>query len=58
MGREELYTWYWWGRLREKDHFEEPSLNEEIILKWVIMMHFVGVYWIEVARGKGRRWEI
>jgi len=28
MGRAEVYTWYWWGRLREKDYLEEPGLDE------------------------------
>ena len=35
MGRREVYTGYWWGNLRERDHLENPSADGRIILRWV-----------------------
>jgi len=43
MGRGEVYTWYWWGSPREKDHLEEPWFGE--------------MYWTKVAQSRDRRWE-
>jgi hypothetical protein len=31
MGRGEVYTGFWWGNLRERDHFEDPSLDGKLI---------------------------
>jgi len=31
--REEAYTVFWWGNLREKDHSEHAGVNERIILR-------------------------
>jgi hypothetical protein len=33
MGRE-VYTGFWWGNLRERNHFEDPGIDKRIILKW------------------------
>jgi len=35
MGRGEVYTGFWWRNLIEKDHLEDPDLNERIILRWI-----------------------
>lgn len=53
-----MYTWYCWESLREKNHLEEPGLDEEIILKWIIKQCFGGMRWIEVAQGRDRGWEL
>jgi hypothetical protein len=58
MGRREVYTWYCWESLREKNHLEEPGLDVEIILKWIIRKCFGGMHWIEVAQGRDRRWKL
>jgi hypothetical protein len=26
---------FWWGNLWERDHLEDPDVNERMILKWV-----------------------
>jgi hypothetical protein len=28
------HTGFWWGGLRERDHWEDLSVNGRIILKW------------------------
>jgi hypothetical protein len=30
---EEPSTEFWWGNLRGKDHFEDPGVDERIILR-------------------------
>jgi hypothetical protein len=31
MGREETYTAFWWGNLRERDHLGDPGVDGSII---------------------------
>jgi hypothetical protein len=33
MGRKEVPTGFWWGNLRERDHLEDPGLDERIIIR-------------------------
>ena len=33
--RGELHTGFWWGNLRERDHFEDPGVVGRIILRWI-----------------------
>jgi len=30
-----VYRELWWGNLRERDHFEDPGIDERIILRWI-----------------------
>jgi len=30
-----VYTGFWWGNLRERDHMEEPDVYRRIILRWI-----------------------
>jgi hypothetical protein len=34
-GRRELHTGFWWGVLREIDHFGDPGVDGRIILKCI-----------------------
>ena len=34
-GREEVYTGFWWGNLRGRDHLEDPGLDRRTILRWI-----------------------
>jgi hypothetical protein len=34
-GRKEVYTGTWRGNLRERDHLEDPCVDERIILRWI-----------------------
>ena len=35
MGREEVFTGFWWGNLRERDHLEDLGVDGRIILRWI-----------------------
>jgi hypothetical protein len=35
MGRREVYTEFWWGNTRERDHLEDPGLDGRLIIRWV-----------------------
>jgi hypothetical protein len=36
-------TGFWWGNLREGDHWGDPGLDGRIILGWIFSEWFVGV---------------
>jgi hypothetical protein len=37
-----VYTRFWWGNLRERDHFEDPDVDGRIILRWRALMDRCG----------------
>jgi len=57
MGRGEVYTRFWWGNLRERDHFEDAGLNGRIILRWIFRKWDVGLsiglIWFRIGTGGG-----
>jgi len=32
-----MRTGFWWGNLKETDHFEGLGIDERIILKWILI---------------------
>ena len=36
MGKREIHTRFLWGKLKERDHSENLSLDRRIILKWTL----------------------
>jgi len=36
IGWGEVYTGFWWGNLRERDHLGDPGIDGGIILRWII----------------------
>ena len=30
------YTGFWWGKLRDRDHLEDPGIDGRIILRWIL----------------------
>jgi hypothetical protein len=43
MGKERVYTGFWWGNLRERDHFEGPGVDGRIILRWIFRKWIGGI---------------
>jgi hypothetical protein len=56
--RGEVYTGFWWGDLREGDHFEDPDVDGRIILKWIFKKWdgraWTGLIWLTIGTGGGR----
>jgi hypothetical protein len=42
--RGEVYTGFWWGNLRKRDHLGDPGLDGRIILRWIFRKWDVGVW--------------
>jgi hypothetical protein len=58
MGRGEIYTGFWWGTLRERDHLEDSGVGVRIILKWIFRKWDVGgMDWIELVQDRDR-WQV
>jgi hypothetical protein len=43
-GRGEACTGFWWGNLRERDHWRDPGVDGRIILGWLFRKWNVGVW--------------
>jgi len=44
LGRREVNTGIWGENLKERDHLEEPGVDERIILRWISMKLGVGAW--------------
>ena len=49
-----MYTGFWWGNLRERDHFEDPVVDGKIIMRRVFRKWDGDMDWIYLAQDKGR----
>jgi len=49
MGAREVYTGFWFGNSRERDHLESPSVDERIILRCIFRKWDGGNDWIDLA---------
>jgi hypothetical protein len=51
-----VHIGFWWGNVREGDHFEDPEVNGRIILKWTFdkcggTWNGLNWLWIETCGG-------
>ena len=49
-----MYSGFWLGILRERDHLEDPSIDGRIILRWIFRKWDGGMDWIDLARDRDR----
>ena len=53
--KEEVCTRFWWGNLRERDHWGDQDVDGRIILKRIFRKWDVEVWdWIELAQDRDR----
>jgi hypothetical protein len=52
MGRGEVHTGFWWGTLRERDHFEDAGVDGRLILRWIFRKWEGGRDWIDLAQDR------
>ena len=61
-GRGKVYTEFWWGNLRERDHLEDPGIDGRIISRWIFRKRDVGVWsessWLRIGAGGGQLWRL
>ena len=53
-----MYTGFWWGDLRERNNFEDPGVDERIILRWIFRKWNVTAWtasmWLRIGTGGGQ----
>ena len=51
----EVYTGFWWGNQREREHLEDPGVDGRIIIKMDLQeVGCGGMNWIELAQDMDR----
>ena len=49
-----MHTEFWWGKLGERDHLEDPSVDGLIILRWAFRKLGGCMDWIYLAQDMDR----
>ena len=51
------YTGFWWGKLKERVHLEDPGVDERIILRWIFrkwdVVVWTGLIWLRIGTVDG-----
>jgi len=51
-----VYTGFWWGNLRERDHLGDPDIDVRIILRWIFRKWdeevWTGSSWLRIGTGR------
>ena len=50
----EAYTEFWWGKLRERDHLEDPGADGRIVSKGIFRKWDGGMHCIDLALKRDR----
>jgi hypothetical protein len=54
-----VYTGFWWGKLRKRDHLGDPGVDGRIILRWFfrkwdgVGIEWTGLIWLWIGTGDG-----
>jgi hypothetical protein len=49
-----MYTGFWWGNVRERDHLKDPGVDGWIILRCIFRKWVRGMDWNELAQDRDR----
>ena len=53
--RRGVYTGFWWGNLRERNHLGYPGVDGRIILRWIFrkcdVVTWTGLIWLRTGTG-------
>ena len=52
-----MYTGFWWGNLREREHMEDPGIDGRIILRWTFRKSdgaWNRMIWLRIVKGGGQ----
>ena len=55
MGERRVHTGFWWGNPRERDHMEDPGIDEWSTLKLILRSGDGGMDWIDLVQDRDRR---
>jgi len=57
--RGEVYTGFWWGNLRERDHLEDPGVDGGDKIEMDLQEAGCGgLDWIELAQDRDKWWAL
>ena len=52
----EVYTGFWWGNLRERDHLKDPGVEGDNIKMDLQELGCGGMDWIDLAQDRDKWW--